>query len=160
MLCIRVPIVTLHTHKKTYHLTCSIPPVVHFGWRHLASSIVESLKGRYFYHQTSSIMHTKSQNLNASSLVVQLSLSIHWSQVLSREWRWSWRSTDRRCSNKFIAYKAATYIRRLTVIVSIVHSNSRCQNICMKYMKKFVSSANEEMIIGLFLWHLLVWLFS
>ena len=36
--------------------------------------------------------------------------SIHWSQVLSREWRYSWSNADRRCSNyiwminDFIAY--------------------------------------------------------
>ena len=49
--------------------------------------------------------------------------SIHWSQVLSREWRCSWSSADRRCSNyiwvvdKFIAYLGATYIRCFTVDV-------------------------------------------
>ena len=43
--------------------------------------------------------------------------TIHWSQVLSREWRCSWSSADRRCSNyiwvinKFVAYWGATYIR-------------------------------------------------
>ena len=47
---------------------------------------------------------------------------IHWNQVLSREWRCSWSSTERRCSNyirvinKFVAYKGAAYIRGLTVI--------------------------------------------
>ena len=45
---------------------------------------------------------------------------IHWSQVLSQEWRWSWSSTDRRCSNyiwvisNIIVYKGATYFRGLT----------------------------------------------
>ena len=47
--------------------------------------------------------------------------SIHWSQVLSWEWRCSWSSADRRCSNyiwvinNFIAYEGATYIRGFTV---------------------------------------------
>ena len=47
--------------------------------------------------------------------------SIHWSQVLSWEWRCSWSSADRRCSNYIwvinncIAYKGATYIRGFTV---------------------------------------------
>ena len=47
--------------------------------------------------------------------------SIHWSQVLSWEWRCSWSSTDRQCSNyiwvinNFIAYKGTTYIRGFTV---------------------------------------------
>ena len=46
---------------------------------------------------------------------------IHWSQVLSWEWRCSWSSADRRCSNyiwvinNFIANSDATYIRGLTV---------------------------------------------
>ena len=49
---------------------------------------------------------------------------IHCSQVLSRERRCSWSSADRRCSNyiwvisNFIAYNGATYIRRLTVLLS------------------------------------------
>ena len=48
--------------------------------------------------------------------------AIHWSQVLSREWRCSWSSAGRRCSdyiwviNNFIAYYDATYIRGLMVI--------------------------------------------
>ena len=47
--------------------------------------------------------------------------SIHWSQVLSWEWRCSWSSADRRCSNyisvinNFTAYQGATYIRGFTV---------------------------------------------
>ena len=46
---------------------------------------------------------------------------ILWSQVLSREWRCSWSSADRRCSNyiwvidSLIAYQGATYIRDLTI---------------------------------------------
>ena len=48
--------------------------------------------------------------------------SIHWSQVLSWEWRCSWSSANRRCSNyiwvinNFIAYQGATYIRGFTAI--------------------------------------------
>ena len=47
--------------------------------------------------------------------------------MLSREWRCSWSSADRRCSNciwvidNFIAYQGATYIRGFTVI-----SDSHC----------------------------------
>ena len=47
---------------------------------------------------------------------------VHWSHVLSWEWRCSWSSADRRCSNYIwvitncIAYKGATYIRGLTVV--------------------------------------------
>ena len=46
---------------------------------------------------------------------------IHWSQVLSWEWRCSWSSAARRCSNyirvinNFIAYSGAPCIRGLTV---------------------------------------------
>ena len=53
--------------------------------------------------------------------------SIHWSQVLSWEWRCSWSSADRRCSNyiwvinNFIAYQGATYIRGFTVICAEEH---------------------------------------
>ena len=49
---------------------------------------------------------------------------IHWSQMLSWEWRCSWSSAVRRCSNyiwvinNFIAYEGATYIRGLTVVCS------------------------------------------
>ena len=53
---------------------------------------------------------------------------IHWSQVLSLEWRYSWSSADRRCSNyiwvinNFIVYKGAIYIRDLkaNTLVTIV----------------------------------------
>ena len=47
--------------------------------------------------------------------------AIHWSHVLSREWRCSWSSADRRCSNyicmvnNFITYGCACYIRDLMV---------------------------------------------
>ena len=48
---------------------------------------------------------------------------IYWSQVLSREWTFSWSNADRRCSNyiwvinNFIAYYSATYVRGLTVVI-------------------------------------------
>ena len=47
--------------------------------------------------------------------------STHWSQVLSWEWRCSWSSAYRRCSNyiwvinNFIAYKGATYMKGFAV---------------------------------------------
>ena len=50
---------------------------------------------------------------------------IHWSQMLSREWRCSWSSADKRCSNyiwvnnSFIAFSCATYVRGLTVYMYI-----------------------------------------
>ena len=51
---------------------------------------------------------------------------INWSQVLSRSWRCSWSSADRRCSNyiwvidNFIAYQGASYIRDLTVVANVM----------------------------------------
>ena len=74
---------------------------------------------KLYYRKTSSINRTKSQSLNVSCILAQV--SIHWSQVLSWEWRCSWSSADRRCSNyiwvinNFIAYKGGTYIRGFTV---------------------------------------------
>ena len=61
------------------------------------------------YHKISNTRHTKSQNLILLSSCSCL-CPIHWSQVLSREWRCSWSSANRRCSNyiwvinNFIAY--------------------------------------------------------
>ena len=43
------------------------------------------------YHQISNIRRTKSQNLNVSRPILQLSFH--------NEWRCSWSSADRRCSN-------------------------------------------------------------
>ena len=49
---------------------------------------------------------------------------IHWSQMLSREWRCTWSNADRWCSNyiwvinHFIAYWGATYIGGLTVFLA------------------------------------------
>ena len=49
---------------------------------------------------------------------------IHWSHVFSREWRCSWSSADRRCSNyiwvinNFIGYKGAPYIRYFAVVLT------------------------------------------
>ena len=51
---------------------------------------------------------------------------IYWSHVLSWEWRCSWCSADRRCSNyiwvinNLIAHKGVTYIRDLKVL-AVVH---------------------------------------
>ena len=53
------------------------------------------------YHQIFDIRH-----INPKTGVFLISscnclFPIHWSQVLSREWRYSWSSADRRCSNYF-----------------------------------------------------------
>ena len=55
---------------------------------------------------------------------------IHWSYVLSREWRCSLSSADRRCSNyilvinDYIAYKRVAYIRGMTV--GYMHFSQTC----------------------------------
>ena len=62
------------------------------------------------YRKTSGISRTKSQNLNPSCIPLQLSSLHPVKPVLSWEWRCSWSSADRRCSNyiwvinNFIAY--------------------------------------------------------
>ena len=78
---------------------------------------------------------------------------IHWSQVLSREWRCSWASptnwssADRRCSNyiwvinKFIAYQAASHIRGLTII----SLNSRIWN--LKFIITCICSSMKLLIL-------------
>ena len=73
------------------------------------------------YRQISNIERTKSQTSNVSCLVLQLFCTSHWSQVLSREWKCSWSSADRRCSNyiwvvnNFIACRGVSYIRGFMV---------------------------------------------
>ena len=75
----------------------------------------------YIYRKISNISHTKSLHLNNSRLVLHLSLPNPLKPVVSREWRCSWSSADRWCSNyisvihKFIAYLGVAYIRGLTV---------------------------------------------
>ena len=51
------------------------------------------------YRQTSYIRRVKSQTLNVSGLVLQLSLPNPLKPVLRRELRCSWSSADRRCSS-------------------------------------------------------------
>ena len=66
---------------------------------------------------------------------------IHWSYVLCCEWRWSWNSADRQCSNyiwvinKFIIYKGASTIRDLTVTDSPLQLDMK---------KKYCSSFQER----------------
>ena len=101
--------------------------VIHNGWKDLADKAehqawnYSSLSSGILhqnppYCQISNIRHTKYQNLNVSRLVLQLSLP-----NLSWEWRCSWSSADRRCSNyiwvinNLTAHKGATYIRDLMV---------------------------------------------
>ena len=88
-------------------------------WHMYGDHITYSSSG---YHKISNISHTKSKNLNDSHLILQLSLPNPLNQVLSREWRCSWTSANRQCSNyiwminNFIVYYRSTYIRDLTVV--------------------------------------------
>ena len=84
--------------------------------------------GRSTCHQTSNIRGTKTQNLNVSHSSYNGLCPIHWNQVLSREWRCSWSSADRRCSNyiwvinSFITYWGACYLRVLILISLAIKS--------------------------------------
>ena len=75
----------------------------------------------YHYRETSSISRTKSQNVNVSNLVLQLSLLNPLKPGVKSSRRCIGSSADRRCSNyiwvidNFIAYQGATYIRGSTV---------------------------------------------
>ena len=76
------------------------------------------------YLQVANISRAKSQHLKILVLSCGVLCRIRWSQMSNREWRCSWSSADRRCSNyiwvidNFIAYKGATYIRGFTVLLS------------------------------------------
>ena len=84
--------------------------------------IVVHCTSNEYYCQSSNIRLTKAQTLYMFLISFCSCLCrIHWSQVLSREWRCSWSSAARRCSNyiwvtnNFIAYHGAPYIRDFTV---------------------------------------------
>ena len=95
------------------------------------------------YHQISSIRLTKSQNLKVF-LVSSCSClcPIHWSQVLRREWRCSWSSAYRRCSNdiwvikNFIAYLGANYIKRFKGTSQALERS--CDRSTQRIMGKFI----------------------
>ena len=59
--------------------------------------------------------------------------SIHWSQVLSREWRCSWSSADRRCSN---------------YIWVISNFNFQCWPGCILYQRFDGNAANSTVVRG------------
>ena len=109
-----ISFVSVDTYKQVwqYHYTN--------GCWHIYQTCVN---GKLHYRQTSYISRTK---LNIQMFLVSSCsrlCPIHWSQALSREWRCSWSSADRRCSNyifvirNVIAYRSASYIRGFTVIL-------------------------------------------
>ena len=75
------------------------------------------------YSKISNTRCKKLQNLMILVSFCSCLCPIHWSQLLSREWRCSWTSADRQCSNYilviniFVAYQGATYIRGLIVVI-------------------------------------------
>ena len=83
--------------------------------------------------------------------------AVYWSHVLSREWRCSWSSADRQCSNyiwvnsNLIVYKGASYIRDLTVLFPCQYSHpSPCLHKEVLHI-----SANRYVIIAC---HYYLWL--
>ena len=70
---------------------------------------------------------------------------VHWSQLWSREWKCSWSSANRRCSNyiwvinNFIVYLGASYNRGLTVVIFILISRRDVLSIsceCQKFGRR------------------------
>ena len=107
------------------------------------------------YRQVSNIRRAKFQHLKRFSYCL---CQIPWSQMSSREWRCSWSSADRRCSNyiwvidNFIAYLCASYIRGFTVFFSPVMWLSLCDS--------FQDRAPVDEIYGcpIFKWEAATWL--
>ena len=71
---------------------------------------------------------------------------IYWTQGLCREWRCSWSSADRWCSNyiwvinDYIAYKGAAYIRGLPVVVALLRFLCKFKNKYSNPTFKLISS--------------------
>ena len=97
----------------------------------LQTDVITYVTSQEIYHKVSNIRCIKSPHQKKKKKILVLSCScllchIHWSQVFSREWRCSWSSADRRCSNYIwvisnsIAYWGVFYIRGL--MVHMVHS--------------------------------------
>ena len=94
-------------------------------WPHMRTNIFNSISSFCYleYRQISIISRTKSLNLNVPVSSCSFLCPTNWSQVFSREWRCSWSSADRRCSNyiwvinNYVVCKGASHIRDLTVCV-------------------------------------------
>ena len=89
----------------------------------------------WMHRQTSNKRGTKPQKLNVlSRLAVVVAKS---NQVLNREWRCSWSSADRRCSNYIwvisncIAYLGVAYIRGLMALYLVSASVMLCTVRCV-----------------------------
>ena len=70
--------------------------------------------------------HQITKSLKVLYIALQLFCLHHWSHVLSREWRCSWSSADRRCSNYIrvinnsIAYEGALYIIGIDTKIEVI----------------------------------------
>ena len=91
---------------------------------HVAFAPYKSNTQSLYSHITVLSLIWDAPNLNTEMLLISACsclCAIYWSWVLSREWRWSWSSGDRRCSNYiwviniFIAYWGVAYIRGFMV---------------------------------------------
>ena len=80
---------------------------------------------------------------------------IHWNQVLSREWRCSWSSTDRRCSNCILMIQQlhcllrCAYTRGLTELFLYNHLRtflSKCWTSCKIITVKCIIFCNQNII--------------
>ena len=98
---------------------------------------------------------------------------IYRSHVLSWEWRCSWSSADRRCSNyisvinNFIAHKGVTYIRDLTIHVQHCKTNFQIlygdityipmwciykQSICYRQISNIRHTKFQNFLVSFCLW--------
>ena len=96
--------------KQEVSIGSSNDLLTHFGlWCHWVFNIgsgngllPSDTKSLHVASQISNVRHTESKKLDVSRLVLHSCsclCPIHWSQVLSWEWRCSWSSTDRWFSN-------------------------------------------------------------
>ena len=91
------------------------------NWRYIISNFTSTFRATCISLKMNSKYNYTRSNYNDSCLC-----PIQWSQVLSHEWRSSWSSADRCCSNyryiwvinNFIAYLGSIYIKGLKVIKS------------------------------------------
>ena len=81
-----------HNRYPIYHMWCLRTQSLHSAFCISHCCVV-------YYRKTFSINRTKFQSLNFLVFSCSCLHSIHWSQVLSWEWRCSWSKADRRCSN-------------------------------------------------------------
>ena len=94
----------LDTSAINIHLVCTAGTLT--GKCRLSSNI------RFKTHPISKLKRFSSR----PAVVFAQSIPIHWSQILSREWRCSWSNAARRCSNYIsVACKASSYIQGVTV---------------------------------------------